>query len=435
MQQKPRQIAARILFEWEAGNQFAESVLREQLSQSILKPIDRHMVQEMVFGVIRNMILLDTWIDEKATRPPGKTRARTILRLGLYQIAFMDRIPEHAAVHETVATARDLRLHSQSGFINAILRGFLREKENFLKQLEDWKTTQANIAYSHPNWLFKKWKKQFGDTEANKLLQWNNQIPSSYARWNPLSGNLEELELAWNEEGVVRKEVHFPWSEDAKIYRIVSFPRQPDQLESFKKGLFYLQDPSTLLAVNLINAKPDESILDSCAAPGGKTCAMAVTMKNTGTIVAADPDQGRLRRLCENTERLAVSNTIVTLNVSKATDDLPASFDAILIDAPCSNSGVMRRRLDVRWRLSVQEIKSITEQQVTILKENANRLKPGGRLVYSTCSLEPEENHQIVAQFLEENPSFQMVEEKQLTPFEHGVDGAYAAKLVLNQPQ
>lgn len=202
MQQKPRQIAARILFEWEAGNQFAESVLREQLSQSSLKPIDRHMVQEMVFGVIRNMILLDTWIDEKATRPPGKTRTRTILRLGLYQIAFMDRIPEHAAVHETVATARDLRLNSQSGFINAILRGFLREKENFLKQLEDWKTTQANIAYSHPNWLFKKWKKQFGDIEANKLLQWNNQIPSSYARWNPLCGNLEELELAWNEEGI-----------------------------------------------------------------------------------------------------------------------------------------------------------------------------------------------------------------------------------------
>lgn len=435
MQQKPRQIAARILFEWEAGNQFAESILREQLSQSSLKPIDRHMVQEMVFGVIRNMILLDTWIDEKATRPPGKTRARTILRLGLYQIAFMDRVPEHAAVHETVATARDLRLHSQSGFINAILRGFLREKENFLKRLEDWKTTQANIAYSHPNWLFKKWKKQFGDSEADKLLQWNNQIPSSYARWNPLCGNLEELELAWNEEGVVRKEVRFPWSEDAKVYRIISFPRQPDQLESFKKGLFYLQDPSTLLAVNLINAKPDESILDSCAAPGGKTCAMAAMMKNTGTIVAADPDQGRLRRLCENTERLAVSNTIATLHVSKATNDLPTSFDAILIDAPCSNSGVMRRRLDVRWRLSLQEIKSITEQQVAILKENANLLKPGGRLVYSTCSLEPEENHQIVAQFLEENPSFQLVEEKQLTPFEHGVDGAYAAKLILNQPQ
>ena len=393
------------------------------------------MVQEMVFGVIRNMILLDTWIDEKATRPPGKTRARTILRLGLYQIAFMDRVPEHAAVHETVATARDLRLHSQSGFINAILRGFLREKENFLKRLEDWKTTQANIAYSHPNWLFKKWKKQFGDSEADKLLQWNNQIPSSYARWNPLCGNLEELELAWNEEGVVRKEVRFPWSEDAKVYRIISFPRQPDQLESFKKGLFYLQDPSTLQAVNLINAKPDESILDSCAAPGGKTCAMAAMMKNTGTIVAADPDQGRLRRLCENTERLAVSNTIATLHVSKATNDLPTSFDAILIDAPCSNSGVMRRRLDVRWRLSLQEIKSITEQQVAILKENANLLKPGGRLVYSTCSLEPEENHQIVAQFLEENPSFQLVEEKQLTPFEHGVDGAYAAKLILNQPQ
>lgn len=362
------------------------------------------MVQEMVFGVIRNMILLDTWIDEKATRPPGKTRARTMLRLGLYQIAFMDRIPEHAAVHETVATARDLRLHTQAGFINAILRGFLREKESFLKRLEDWKTSQPHVAFSHPNWLFKKWKNQFGDSETNELLKWNNQIPSSYARWNPLCGSIEELENAWNEEGVVRKEISFPWSEGMKIYRIVSLPRQPDKLESFKKGLFYLQDPSTLLAVNLIDAKPGEDVLDTCAAPGGKTCAMAAQMENKGTIVAADPDQGRLRRLCENTDRLAVTNAIMTISPSKTKGDQPTSFDAILIDAPCSNSGVMRRRLDVRWRLSSQEIKSITEQQMAILKENAKLLRPGGRLVYSTCSLEPEENHQIVAQFLGKTP-------------------------------
>ena len=391
------------------------------------------MVQEMVFGVIRNLILLDTWIDEKATRPPGKTRARTMLRLGLYQIAFMDRIPEHAAVHETVATARDLRLHTQAGFINAILRGFLREKESFLKRLEDWKTSQPQVAYSHPNWLFKKWKNQFGANEANELLQWNNQIPSSYARWNPLCGTLEELELAWNEEGVTRKEVCFTWSEGIKMYRIISLPKQPDKLESFKRGPFYLQDPSTLLAVTLVNAKPGEAILDTCAAPGGKTCAMAAQMENSGTIVAADPDQGRLRRLRENMERLAVSNATMTANVNNTSKDHSKSFDAILIDAPCSNSGVMRRRLDVRWRLSSQEIKSITEQQMGILQENSKLLKPGGRLVYSTCSLEPEENHQIVAKFIKENALFQLTDEQQLTPFEHGVDGAYAAKLVLNQ--
>lgn len=434
MQQKPRQIAARILFEWEAGNQFAESILRENLSQSNLKPIDRHMVQEMVFGVIRNLILLDTWIDEKATRPPGKTRARTMLRLGLYQIAFMDRIPEHAAVHETVSTARDLRLHSQAGFINAILRGFLREKVTYLKRLEDWKITKPNVAFSHPDWLFKKWKNQFGDAEGKKILQWNNQIPSSYARWNPLCGSIEELEKAWSEEGVVRKEVNFPWSEGFKIYRIVSLPRQPDKLESFKDGRFYLQDPSTLLSVNLIDSKPGEAILDTCAAPGGKTCAMAAQMNNNGTILATDPDQGRLRRLRENTERLGVKNAFTTTHPSKSKENQPTAFDGILIDAPCSNSGVMRRRLDVRWRLSVQEIKIITKQQIEILKEYAKLLKPGGRLVYSTCSMEPEENHQILSQFLEENPAFILANEQQLTPFEHGVDGAYAARLELPKP-
>jgi 16S rRNA (cytosine967-C5)-methyltransferase len=430
VQQKPRQIAARILFEWEVGNQFAESILREHLTQSNLKPIDRHMVQEMVFGVIRNLILLDSWIDEKATRPPGKTRARTMLRLGLYQIAFMDRIPEHAAVHETVATARDLRLHSQSGFINAILRGFLRDKEAILKRLETWKTMAPSKAYSHPEWLIHKWKKQFGDSSTIALLDWNNQIPSTYARWNPLCGSVETLESLWNKEGVARKEVSFPWSQSMKIYKITSFPTQPDKLESFKSGLFYVQDPSTLLAVQMLDAKPGESILDTCAAPGGKACAMAAQMDNQGTIVAADPDPGRLRRMQENTDRLAVKNTTITKSIKSISKDEAMKFDAILIDAPCSNSGVMRRRLDVRWRITPAEIRNITEQQRAIFQENTQHLKQGGRLIYSTCSLEPEENGQIVEQFLKENKDFKLEHEQQLTPFEHGVDGAYAAKLV-----
>ena len=390
MQEKPRQIAARVLFEWEAGRQFAETILRDHFTQTNLKPIDRHMVQEMVFGVIRNLILLDIWIDEKATRPPGKTRARTLLRLVLYQIAFMDRIPDHAAVHETVATARDLRLHTQAGFINAILRGFLREKEAILQQLESWKSTAPSKAFSHPEWLYEKWKKHFGETQAVELLKWNNLIPSSFARWNPLGGTNEALESLWDKEGVARKEVTFPWSDGLKIYKITSFPSQPDKLESFKKGLFYLQDPSTLLAIHMVGAKPGETILDACAAPGGKTCVMAAQMENKGKLVAADPDPGRLRRMQENMDRLAVKNTMITENEKNVSEGASKPYDAVLIDAPCSNTGVMRRRLDVRWRITPEEINSIAEQQKAILHHNATLLKPGGRLIYSTCSLERE---------------------------------------------
>ncbi len=390
------------------------------------------MVQEMVYGVIRHMTLLDTWIDEKATRPPGKTRARTLLRLGLYQIAFMDRIPDHAAVNETVATARNLRLHTQSGFINAILRGFLREKESILGKLEDWKTTNPHIAYSHPLWLVEKWRNQFGKLETIRLLEWNNQIPTTYARWNPLSGSKDELESLWDEEGVSRKETSFSWAPNEKIFKIHSFPSQPDKLKSFRKGLFYIQDPSTLLAPAWVEAKATDKVLDACAAPGGKACALAAQMENQGTLVAADVDPGRLRRLRENIERLGVKNTSVTMNPEKLQGTDTETFDAILIDAPCSNSGVMRRRLDVRWRLTPEEIQSITTQQMDILRQNAKRLNPGGRLIYSSCSLEPEENHQIVSNFLKEHKEFHLEKEQQLTPFEHGVDGAYAAKLILN---
>lgn len=429
MQQKPRQIAARILFDWESGTGFVENIMRQALGSSKLKAIDRHLVQEMVFGVARNLMLLDTWIDEKANQAPGKTRARNMLRLGLYQLAFMDRIPDHAAVHETVATARQLGLHTQAGFINAILRGFLRQKDRHLEDLNQWKSTQPHLAWSHPEWLAHKWNKAFGNENAARLLQWNNAIPDIYVRWNPLKGSLDQLESMWKEERVSSKAVTFPWTEGTHLFQITHFPCSPEKLDSFQRGLFYVQDPSTLLAVKQLDPRPEMRILDYCAAPGGKTCAMAAAMNQTGQILATDPDPGRLRRLKDNINRLGVKNASLAENPSVAPDADESLYDAILVDAPCSNTGVMRRRLDVRWRLTEDEIRNITEQQAGILQKTSTYLKPGGKIVYSTCSLEADENVEIVQQFLNDNPTFEAGDQQQLTPFEHGVDGAFVAVL------
>jgi len=193
--------------------------------------------------------------------------------------------------------------------------------------------------------------------------------------------------------------------------------------------LFYVQDPSTLLAVKQLDPQPEMRILDYCAAPGGKTCAMAAAMNQSGQILATDPDPGRLRRLKDNINRLGVKNASLAENPSAARDSMDSLFDAILVDAPCSNTGVMRRRLDVRWRLTEDEIRNITEQQAGILQQASTYLKPGGKIVYSTCSLEADENGEIVNQFLNDNPTFEASDQQQLTPFEHGVDGAFVAVL------
>lgn len=427
MQQKPRQIAARILFDWESGAGFAENIMRKALGTSKLKAIDRHLVQELVFGVVRNLMLLDTWIDEKSKQPPGKTRARNMLRLGLYQLAFMDRIPDHAGVHETVATARQLGLNTQAGFINAILRGFLREKKRHLEDWNQWKTQQPHLAWSHPDWLVQRWNDAFGKDRTAQLLAWNNAIPEVYARWNPLQGDLEQLLHMWGEEKVSHKPVSFPWTDGMHIFKLTSLPSSPEKLPSFQQGLYYLQDPSTLLAVKLLDAQPEMHILDYCAAPGGKTCALATTMNQSGHILATDPDPGRLRRLKDNTSRMGVKNVQLAESPTSESVQSDALYDAILIDAPCSNTGVMRRRLDVRWRLNEDEIQNITEQQAGILQQASTYLKPGGKLVYSTCSLEADENSKLVNQFLSDNPSFKISMQQQLTPFEHGVDGAFVA--------
>ena len=430
MDQKPRQIAARILFEWDAGEGYAEILLKRHLTSARLSPPDRRLVQEMVYGVIRNAALLDAWIDIAARQPPGKSRSRSLLRLGFYQLGLMDRIPEHAAVNETVQTARRCGLHTQSGFINALMRRFIREKTTFMEQWEDWKRTLPAIAYSHPAWLVEKWEEQWDTAAATTLCQWNQGAPSIMARWNPIQGSVESLQDQWNQEGIAFKKCLHDWSAPHRLFELKSPKGSPADSESFQQGKYYIQDPSTLLAVHLLDPQPTESILDACAAPGGKTAALSSLMQNQGTLHATDPDPVRLKRLQSNLHRLGIQNVRSGENLTQLGQASKApSYDGILVDAPCSNTGVMRRRLDVRWRLSTSEIQTCCEQQSALLESTAPWVRPGGRMVYSTCSLEPEENQEQIDTFLREHSNWSLATARQLTPLQDGVDGAYAALL------
>jgi 16S rRNA (cytosine967-C5)-methyltransferase len=260
-------------------------------------------------------------------------------------------------------------------------------------------------------------------------LEWNNTPPKTFARVNTLKTDAAKLVGRWREENVDYDFITRDWTGENLALELKSHPPL-NSLGSLRDGWFYLQDPSTLLAPALLGAQTGETILDLCAAPGGKTTFIAQQMRNEGKIIAEDISPDRLKLIRENCARLGV--TCVEPVLSSSTLHPPSSlFDRILVDAPCSNTGVLRRRVDLRWRISVEEMARLQKTQSDLLRQAATRLKPGGVLVYSTCSLEPEENSELIKNFLATDNNFILETERQLLPFVDGVDGAYVAKLKL----
>ncbi|HYT61333.1 MAG TPA: transcription antitermination factor NusB [Haliangiales bacterium] len=491
--QKPREIAARILQQQEKAADYVENLLEAGLPD--LAPADRGLCQELVYGAVRWQRTLDWLIARKTEGRTQKTALQILLRLGLYQMFWLDRIPDHAAVHETVELAKRLGLGPQAGFLNAILRACAREREQIKQQLAELKVTQPGLGHSHPDWLCDRWQKRWGANRLCQLLEWNNTPPKTFARVNTLRTDAGPLVEQWRAEGVEYDFLRRDWLEENLVFELKSHPPLSG-LPSFQQGLFYVQDPSTLLAVRQLDPRPGETVLDLCAAPGGKTAYIAQRMQDRGRVVACDRDGSRLKMLRENCLRLGVTcvepavirvgdrdpsrsasdptgprpagggRTFVrTLTVplpggvgagftgpgrehsgsdpdampsghdeGKQADPIPftalpaGQFERVLVDAPCSNTGVMRRRVDLRWRIRPGEIERLHSVQLELLHVAAGQTKPGGVLVYSTCSLEPEENNEVVKEFLATHTEFTMESERDLVPFEDGVDGAYGAK-------
>jgi 16S rRNA (cytosine967-C5)-methyltransferase len=437
--EKPREIAARVLARRRAGDEFTEPLLDRALAAAGLSAADRGLCQELVFGVVRWQGTLDWLIGQKTQGRTQKPGLQDLLRLGLYQIFWLDRIPDYAAVHETVELAKRDGYGAQSGFVNAVLRGFLREAVATKALLTELKTTQPALGWSHPEWLVARWRNRWGEQRLRSLLEWNNAPAKVYARVNTLRMDAGKLVEQWRAENVDYHFVTRDWTGENLVFELKAHPPLR-LLESFRQGGFYIQDPSTLLAVRELDPRPGETVLDLCAAPGGKTTFIAQLMNNEGRIVAADLTDARLKLVRENCTRLGVT-CVETIKGKASAEGAVASpecgdesqpalfFDRVLVDAPCSNTGVLRRRVDLRWRIRPDEISRLRVTQLGLLRRAAPLLKPGGVLVYSTCSLELEENIEVISQFLSERAGFRLERKRELLPFADGVDGAFVARL------
>jgi 16S rRNA (cytosine967-C5)-methyltransferase len=404
----PRLCCLEALQRWEAGREFADDVLHDALQHSGLNGVNRSFVTETFYGVIRNRSYLDFVIQH--FRSSGlDLPTRQVLRLGVYQLYKM-RIPDHAAVYETVNIAGPART-----LVNAILRRSIVQKDEVLGELEQ---APVYIRYSHPEFLFRRWENQHGLANAERLCVWNNQPARIFVRANRLRVTPGELLESLPEAK--------PLPEHPDCLQVPHLP-----MSWINSGVAYVQDPSTLMACDLLAPKPGETVLDACAAPGGKAGYLAQLMENQGRLVACDYEKLRLHRLQHNLERLGVANaTMLQLDWLHATPPFPAqTFDAILVDVPCTNTGVIRRRTDVRWRLTPQDFGRMQRLQIRILESVLPYLKVGGRLVYSTCSIEADENDEVVRQVLAHSPEFDLTATRQVVPTRDELDGAYAALL------
>ena len=310
--EKPREIAVRILRRYTEGADYLETLLDEELRRASLGQPDRGLVQELTFGVVRWQATLDWLIAQKTAARSQKNMLQILLRLGLYQIFWLERVPDHAAVHETVEMAKGLGFGAQTAFLNAILRGYLREREQAKARLQELKHRQPALGYSHPDWLVQRWQTRWGEDSTRRLLEWNNTPPPHFARLNTLKTDAATLTSQWHKEGVEFIPREWQWTGDGLVFELKSHPPLAT-LPSFQQGFFYIQDPSTMLAVHALNPQPDESVLDLCAAPGGKTTLIAQRLQNRGRVLAADISPARLKLVHENCARLGVTCVETTI--------------------------------------------------------------------------------------------------------------------------
>lgn len=401
-----RSLAWKALLRWNRGGVFAETLVARASAENRLSLSDRGLMQSIVYGTLRHLRLLEHL---RYTLRPGalEEKMHWLVLAGLCEL-FILRHAEHAVVSETVKLA-PARVR---GVINGMLRNALRRRTEFEKAFS---TLPPAVRYSMPDWLVNRWLKEFGEQESAAMMEWNLQTPPVYARLNPLKPM--EPPADWT-----------PHPGAPGWYCI----HGPLPLEALQAGQVYVADPSTRHCIRLLNPQPGEKILDACAAPGGKSAAIIAATQGEVHLLATELEPHRLPQLKENLLRAGGLHTQVAQHdwTLPCPPEWRGTFDAALLDVPCSNSGVLQRRVDARWRMQEEEIDRLAALQLQILERAAESVRPGGRLVYSTCSIDRQEDRSVVDTFLASHPDFSLKEDYLALPHREQADGAYAALLL-----
>ncbi|HEX9023387.1 MAG TPA: 16S rRNA (cytosine(967)-C(5))-methyltransferase RsmB, partial [Geobacteraceae bacterium] len=413
MTSDPRQAAFAILARIDKERSFADILLDRELSHGGLQGADRGLLTELVYGVSRRRGTLDHVINQFSRQKVERLErsVATLLRLGLYQLLFLDRIPASAAVNETVKLAHQ-QAPRATGFINAVLRQVDRKRDSILYPDKDVDQVGFLAArYSHPAWIVKGWIEQLGLKEAEELCRVMSEPPPLTARVNPLRITRDRLIARLDTEGVMAApSLYSPLG----IQFTTSAPIAT--IPSFREGLFTVQDEASQLVALLMAPIPGERLLDLCAAPGGKATCLAEQMENRGNILACDLHSRRLEQVAITAERLGIG-IIETraLDAAHAGEELAGQqFDHVLVDAPCSGLGVLRRNPEGKWWKTPQDVAAFADRQRLILDGAAQCVAPRGRLLYATCSTSREENEEVVNDFLSHHTDFVVINLREL---------------------
>jgi len=387
----PREKALEILKHTEEGT-FADSLLDQ--SRKDFDTRDNAFILEIVYGILRNRTRLDWVLDCFSAQPVAKTDiwTRNILRLGAYQMLFLDRVPVSAAVNTSTELAKT---HGKKDrYVNGLLRNLDRKRATVIWPDPVDRVKQLSVLYSHPAWLVRRWVTRFNPDIAETLLRENNRPAPLIIRTNTLKTTRDKLKESLATEGVIAIETAYsPVGLEITSGAVIT------SLTSYRDGWFMVQDQAAQLVSLLLAPQPGETVLDACAAPGGKATHIAELMKDQGKLVALESDPARVRKISENSARLGITCIIsVTGDAAAYRGEV---FDRILIDAPCSGLGVLRRHPDGRWNKQEHTIRERQALQSKILENCADLLKPGGILVYATCTTEPEENEEVIKAFLD----------------------------------
>lgn len=434
LKNSPRQKAFEILLRIHTANAYSNLTIDTYLQKDNMDSRDKAFVSALVYGVCERQLTLDYNLSQYLRQPLKKLKPEVliILRLGAYQILFMDKIPSSAAVNESVNLAKTNKSAFASGLVNAVLRNVIR---NGLALPDSNCENYLSVKYSCPQWLIDMWQKAYGEANTEKILETSLGDVPVYIRVNTTKSSPDELITSLADENIIAEKVNC--IDDALMLKKQG---SVEHLEAFRKGLFHVQDVSSQFCCKVLDASDGDKVLDVCSAPGGKTFTISEYMNNNGSVTACDIYQSRVKLIEEGALRLGLDSVKTEVNDATCFNESLGHFDKVLCDVPCSGLGIIRRKPEIKYK-SLDDIDNLYDLQYLILCVTSGYVKKNGTLVYSTCSLNPKENIEVCRRFLEKNNDFVLsdipggedygiVEEKTVTvlPFKNNTDGFFIAK-------